>query len=97
MTSWGGGNYCQRLFEIMANKTCCLSQKLNVEFPNSPVDGESYLEFTSIQEFENKFKEYIEKPEKCRQIGINGYNLMKDYHTCEKRVKYMLDLMGYNS
>ena len=96
VTSWGAGNYCRRLFEIMAKKTCCLSQKLNVEFPNGPIDKKSYLEFKTILEFENKFKEYIKKPEECIRIGNQGYHLMRNHHTCEKRVLYMLDIMGYN-
>ena len=28
---------------------------------------------------QNKFKDYVKQPEKCVEIGTNGYNLMKDY------------------
>ena len=93
VSAWGAGNSCRRMWEIMSNKTCCFVQKKQIEFPNMFEDGISYVEYSSPQEFEEKAKYYLNNKEKCIEIGLNGYEHLKKYHTSTKRVEYMFKIM----
>ena len=94
ISAWGGGNSCMRLFEIMAAKTCCLAQSMNIKFINGPEDGKTFLTYSSGEEFYKKFIKNIANKKACREIGEAGFDLIKNRHTCKSRAKYMLDIIG---
>jgi len=93
ISAWGAGNCCQRMWEILANKTCCFIQKPILEYPNKLVDGESCVYYETLEEFKEKLNYYLDNKEECIRIGKNGYEHIKKYHTGLARVKYMLNVM----
>ena len=93
VSAWGGGNCCMRMWESMANKTCCFVQKPQIVFPNIPQDGRHYVEYSTPKEFEIKIREYLKNKEKCVQVGRNGYDFVKDSHTGISRVKYIFNII----
>lgn len=92
--AWGGGDCCIRLWEIFANKSCAFSQKYNINFPDKFTDGDSFVEFTTNVELEDKLRYYLNRKDECIRIGNNGYNHLLKYHTPKKRVKYILNKIG---
>jgi len=94
VSSWGAGNSCRRMWEIMSNKTCCFVQKKQILFPNIFEDGVSYVEYSTPEEFEEKARYYLKNKDKCIEIGRNGHLHMKKYHTGERRLEYMFNVMS---
>tara|TARA_E500000305_G_scaffold111694_1_gene126843 strand:- start:3193 stop:4179 length:987 start_codon:yes stop_codon:yes gene_type:complete len=94
VSSWGAGNSCRRMWEIMSNKTCCFVQKKEILFPNIFEDGVSYVEYQTPEEFEEKARYYIKNKDECIKIGIKGYEHIKKYHTGVKRLEYMINVMN---
>ncbi len=91
--AWGGGDCNARFWEIIANKSCCFSQKYNILFPNTFIDGYSYVEYSTIEEFEEKLRYYLKNKKKCLEIAERGYEHLLEYHTSKQRVKYLLDIL----
>ena len=60
-------------------------------------DGISYVEYSSPQEFEEKAKYYLNNKEKCIEIGLNGYEHLKKYHTSTKRIEYIFKIIEGNN
>ena len=94
LSAWGAGNSCMRMWEIMANRTCCFAQKTEILFPNKPSDGVHYVEYSNMREFEEKIFYYLDRKTKCIEIGNSGYDFVKDYHTGAPRVEYILEKIG---
>lgn len=93
ISAWGAGNSCRRMWEMMSNKTCCFVQKKEILFPNKFLDGVSYVEYSTPEEFENKLIYYLNNKDECIEIGKRGYEHIKKYHTGSKRLEYMLNIM----
>ncbi len=91
--AWGGGNNCMRMWEVMANKACCFTQRMDVLFPNKPTDGYHYVEYSTAEEFEKKIRYYLKHKDLCLQIGERAHELVKSFHTGKSRVEYMLDII----
>ena len=93
ISAWGAGNCCRRMWEILANRTCCFIQKPFIIYPNKFVDGESCVYYETIDEFKEKLNYYLNNQEECITIGKNGFDHVKKYHTATKRVQYIFDNM----
>ena len=93
ISAWGAGNSCMRLWEIMANKTCCFRQKTEILFPNEPEDGNHCVVYENIEEFNQKIKNYLKNPDECIRIGINGYNHTLKHHVGNAKVKNIFDIL----
>ena len=93
VSAWGAGNSCRRMWEIMSNKTCCFVQKKQIIFPNIFKDGVSYVEYSTPEEFEEKARYYLNNKQKCIEIGLKGYEHIKNYHTGQKRVEYIINIL----
>jgi len=91
--AWGGGDCTGRIWEIFANRSCCFSQKYNILFPNSFTDGINYVEYSIIEEFEEKLRFYLNNEDNCIEIAQRGYEHLLKYHTSKERVKYMLKIL----
>ena len=91
--AWGGGDCNARIWEIIANKSCCFVQKYNVLFPNNFTDGYNYVEYSTIDEFEKKIRYYLKNKNECVQIAERGYEHMLKYHTSKERARYLLDIL----
>tara|TARA_R100001377_G_scaffold6419_1_gene3476 strand:+ start:4326 stop:5282 length:957 start_codon:yes stop_codon:yes gene_type:complete len=92
--AWGGGDCCARLWEILANNTMAMTQQYNIEFPNDFVDGESIVKYKTIEEFEMKIRKYLNNKNKIQKISENGYQHLLKYHTAQKRVEYILEIIN---
>jgi len=92
--AWGGGDCCARLWEILANKTMAMTQTYNIKFPNDFTDGKNIVKYENIDEFETKIRSYLKYKEEIKRISDNGYQYLLDFHTSEKRVKYILDIIN---
>ena len=94
ISAWGAGNCCRRMWEIIANKTCCFIQKPFIIYPDKFVDGESCVYYETMDEFVYKLNYYIQNKDECIRIGENGYKHAIKYHTGKQRVRYMLNVMN---
>ena len=94
VSAWGAGNSCRRMWEIMSNKTCCFVQKKQIVFPNIFEDGVSYVEYSTPKEFEDKARYYLSNKQECIDIGLRGYEHIKKYHTGQKRVEYIFNILN---
>ena len=92
--AWGGGDCCARLWEVLANKTMAMTQKYKIEFPHDFTDGENIVHYETIEEFEKKIRKYLSDKNEIQRISENGYQHLLDYHTSQKRVEYILDIIN---
>ena len=92
--AWGGGDCCARLWEVLANKTMAMTQKYQIEFPHDFTDGENIVHYETIEEFEKKIRKYLGDKNEIQRISENGYQHLLDYHTSQKRVEYILDIIN---
>ncbi|MFX1311243.1 MAG: glycosyltransferase [Promethearchaeota archaeon] len=91
--AWGSGDCTARFWEIIANKSCCFSQKYNILFPKSFTDGYNYVEYSNIEEFEDKLRFYLKNKNKCLEIAEKGYQHLLKYHISKQRAKYLLEIL----
>ena len=56
-------------------------------------DGISYVEYSTPEEFEEKARYYLNNKQKCIEIGLKGYEHIKNYHTGQKRVEYIINIL----
>ena len=70
-----------------------MTQQYNIEFPNDFVDGESIVKYKTIEEFEMKIRKYLNNKNKKQKISENGYQHLLKYHTAQKRVEYILEVI----
>ena len=94
VSAWGAGNSCMRLWESMANKTCCFRQETVIEFPNAPEDGKHCVVYSTPEEFEKKIRYYLKRKDLCVKIGESGFEHAKMYHSSKAKVEYMLRIMN---
>jgi len=92
--AWGGGDCCARLWEILANNTMVMTQQYNIKFPNDFTDGENIVKYKTIEEFESKIRRYLNDKNEMERISENGYKHLLKYHTAQKRVEYILDIIN---
>lgn len=93
VSAWGAGNSCMRMWESMANGSCCFIQRPEILFLNKPSDGFHCVEYSTPDEFERKIRKYLKNEPLCRIIGLQGQELTLDYHTGIARVQYILDII----
>lgn len=90
----GGGQDCMRFWEIMAAGAACFTQKFDIVMPHPYTDGWNMIEFSTVEEFKDKAKQFLECPEMLERIALAGYKHTKKYHTCKARAQYILENMG---
>lgn len=90
VSSWGAGNSCMRMWENMANESCCFAQRTETLFPDKPIDGEHYVEYSNMEEFKEKIFYYLSKKEECKKIGENGKKFVKEFHSGKARFDYII-------
>ena len=88
----GGGECNARAFQIMANKSCLFMEKYNIYIPNL-LPGKHYVYWTSKDHLKSVIKHYLNNKEYLNKIIKDSYNNLLEFHTSEKRVKYMLEKM----
>ena len=90
--AWGGGDCTARFWEIIANKSCCFSQKYNILFPKKFTDDKNYVEYSSIGEFEQKLRYYLKNKKKCSEIAEKGYQHLLKYHTSKIEFSFYIKI-----
>ena len=94
VSAWGAGNSCMRMWESMANASCCFAQRTEILFPNKPEDGFHYVEYSTIEEFEKKIRSYIDNEYLCREIGKRGQHFVSNVHIGAARLLYILQVIN---
>lgn len=92
--AWGGGDCCDRFWEAIGSKACCLYQKYNIEFPNKFENYKNAVEYSNIDEFCFKLNELINNEVLTRDIGNSGFHHAMKYHTSVARVEFILGKVG---
>jgi hypothetical protein len=88
--AWGGGDTCARFWEATFNKSCLFSQKYNILMPNKFTDAVNFVEYSTIEEFEEKIRYYLDHNDECIEIGNAGYNHTVKYHVGDKQFEYIM-------
>ena len=91
--AWGAMMITTRRMETVMNSTAIIGQKWELLYPNDFTDGENIINWENINEFEEKVHFYLKNPDKAIQIGKNGYDHAVKYHTTEKRMEYIFDII----
>jgi spore maturation protein CgeB len=79
-----------RMWENMANGSCCFSQRTEIEFIYKPSDMIHYVEYSNMEEFEKKIRKMLNDKDACIQIGKKGLEFVKEFHTGKARFQYIL-------
>ncbi|MBF0159879.1 MAG: glycosyltransferase family 1 protein [Magnetococcales bacterium] len=90
----GEGYDCGRFWEILAAKAMLLTQKLDIVIPDDFTDGVNCVTFASLDEFDDKLKFYLDRPDLVRTIAERGYQHLLQYHTTAKRAEYFLRVVA---
>ena len=95
--AWGAGSNCTvRRNEVVMNSTAVIGQKWEIIVPDDYTDGVNIINYKDVNEFEEKVDYYFKNQEKLIEIGENGYQHALKYHTTEKRMKYIFDIIKGN-
>ena len=92
--AWGGGDCNVRRSEVHMNSVASLMQEWGILEPHSFTDGENVIFYNTVEEFEEKANFYLKNLDKLSEIGKNGYEHALKYHTTEKRVQYIFDIIN---
>lgn len=93
--AWGGGDCCARFYEIAINETCPVYQKYNILVPYPYTDMVNCVEYSTINELNNKLEYLLANEEKLIDITKKCYQHTLQYHITKARSKYMLEKMGF--
>lgn len=92
--AWGGGDCTVRRSEVHMNSVALIMQKWNILEPNTFTDGENVITYNTPEEFREKADFYLKDLDKLIEIGENGYKHGMKYHSTEKRVQYIFDIIN---
>jgi hypothetical protein len=88
--AWGGGDTCDRFYEAVGSKACCLYQAYNIVNPDPYEDMNQAVEYRSTEEFEFKLATLLSDEDLSLKIGANGFDHAKKFHTSKNRAKLAL-------
>jgi len=92
--AWGGGDTCDRFYEAVGSKACCLYQSYNIVNPDPYEDMEHAVEYRSIEEFEHKLSILLSNKDLALKIGEKGFDHARRFHTTESRARLALLKVG---
>ena len=92
--AWGGGDTCDRFYEAIGSKSCCLYQAYNVVNPDPYKDMDSAVEYRSVEEFEFKLSQLLSSDDLPARIGESGFDHAKKFHTTVSRARFALSRVG---
>lgn len=88
--AWGGGDSCNRFYEAVGAKSCCLYQRYNTIVPNEYVDMKHAVSYSTIEDFDKKLKLLLSNPQLTNQIGKDGYTHANQHHSAKARAEFIL-------
>lgn len=89
--AWGGGDNCNRFYEAIGSKSCCLYQKYNTVVPNPFVHMQHAVCYENLQQFTDTLQVLLENFSLCKQIGDNGHEHAIKNHSAICRAKFVLN------
>lgn len=92
----GKGWDCARFWEIIASKTCLITQKNEIQIPNPFISGEHIFEFSNLEELSNKIEYCLKNPQKANEMALKAYDHLLKFHTSKARAIYLLDAINEN-
>jgi len=91
--AWGGGDCNARRWEGHANGAVMMIQKYNIIIPYPYVDGKNIIEYSTMDEFHDKFNFYMTHKERLPEMAKESYEHTVKFHTSKERIKYVLDII----
>ena len=89
----GGGFDTLRYWEIVASGTLLLSEQPDIEIPNNFVHGKHALFFRpDLSDLLDLVRTYAKDAQACAAMAAEGYKHLLQYHTCERRAEYLLEV-----
>ncbi len=87
-SSWEGDS---RLWEALASGACVISDEICAKFPRKPEHGKHilYYDVQDLRSLDDQIDLALNNPDVAERIGLNGQRLSMNYHTPEKRLKYI--------
>jgi len=92
--AWGGGDNCDRFYEAVGAKSCCLYQKYQTIVPNPFLNMEHAVTYSDMNEFEVKLQLLLRDSYLSRKIGVAGFNHALGHHTSIKRAQEITNKLG---
>jgi len=95
--AWGGGDCCDRFWEAIGARTCCLYQRYNIEMPFPFTDWIHAVSFSDMGEFSKCANLLLDNPDLTKQIGYAGLEHAGYYHTSFKRANSIMQKVFYGT
>ena len=81
-----------RAFDIMGNKGFLISN-YQEDYEEYFKAGEDYIYYTDYEDLGRKAEYFLGHEKEREEIALNGYRKVKEYHTYEKRVETMMEIV----
>lgn len=89
----GGGFDTLRYWETVASGTLLLSEQPDIEIPNNFVHGKHALFFRpDLSDLVDLVRTYAGDAQACAAMAAEGHKHLLQYHTCERRAEYVLEV-----
>lgn len=92
--AWGGGDCTVRTNEAHINSIALCKQAWGIVEPYPFRDGKNIILYNTTEEFIEKTNYYLKNLDELIKIGENGYQHTLKYHTTEKRIDYIFDVIN---
>jgi hypothetical protein len=94
-SAWGAQFWSMREWEILTSGSLCFMQRPLVLYSNhKPEDGVHWVEYSDMNEFQEKLNYYLNNKDLCVSVGAAGKELAEKYHTSKAKTKYILDIIN---
>ena len=89
----GGGFDTLRYWEIVASGALLLSEQPDIEIPNNFEHGKHAVFFRpDLSDLVDLVQAYASDAQACVAMAAEGHKHMLQYHTCERRAEYLLEI-----
>jgi len=92
--AWGGGDCTVRKNEAHMNSIALCKQAWGIVEPYPFEDGKNIILYNTTEEFVEKTNYYLKNLDELLEIGKNGYKHAIKYHTTEKRIDYIFNVIN---
>lgn len=88
--AWGGGDCCDRFWEAVGARACCLYQRYNIEMPDPFFDWHTAVSFSNMEEFSRHVGVLLSNPLLSEEIGEAGHDHARTYHSSSMRARLIM-------
>jgi len=92
--AWGGGDCTVRKNEAHMNSIALCQQAWGIVDPYPFEDGKNIILYNTTDEFLEKSNHYLQNLDELIAIGKAGHQHAIQYHTTEKRIDYIFDIIN---